>query len=308
MSYKIGVDGGGTKTECILVDDAGVVVEVHAGAGCNPSVVGPDQARSVLTAALNSLRARSEIHIKGLTRTPFSPPAEITGTLLCMSGSRPFWKEFAENLQGFGRVVATDDSVPVLELATNGKPGIVLHAGTGSFVAGRGPDGSHHYAGGLGWRFGDPGSGYDIGRQAIARALLDLQGWQPAPRLSALVCETTNLWEASAISRHFYHEAAANQKIAAFAPAVLQLATEGDEVAQDVVLNSVLDLLDLATTVADKLFPGSQLDTVRAGLSGPILTHPAVAPALIARSPLPLLAVEGTPIEGVRRLLANNAF
>ena len=30
-----------------------------------------------------------------------------------------------------------------------------------------------HYAGGLGWRFNDPGSGYDLGRRAIARALLD---------------------------------------------------------------------------------------------------------------------------------------
>jgi glucosamine kinase len=138
--------------------------------------------------------------------------------------------------------------------------------------------------------------------------LLDLQGWTPAPRLAALVCEQTHLWDSAALLRHFYHESAANQKIAAFAPAVLQLATEGDDVAQEVVLDSVLGLLDLATTVAEKLFPGSQLDTVRAGLSGPILTHPAVAPALIARSPLPLLAVEGTPIEGVRRLLANNSF
>jgi hypothetical protein len=42
---------------------------------------------------------------------------------------------------------------------------------------------------------------------------------------------------------------------------------------------------------------------VTAGLSGPILTHPVVAPVLAARSPLPLAPVEGTPIEGVRRLL-----
>ena len=34
---------------------------------------------------------------------------------------------------------------------------------TGSFVAARGPDGGHHYAGGLGWRLGDPGSSHDLG-------------------------------------------------------------------------------------------------------------------------------------------------
>ncbi len=56
-TFKIGVDGGGTKTECILLDASGSIVAVHVGAGCNPSVVGPEQARSVVIAALDSLRA-----------------------------------------------------------------------------------------------------------------------------------------------------------------------------------------------------------------------------------------------------------
>lgn len=43
-------------------------------------------------------------------------------------------------------------------------PELVLHAGSGSFVAARGLDGAVHYAGGLGWKFGDAGSGFEIGR------------------------------------------------------------------------------------------------------------------------------------------------
>ena len=31
MSYKIGVDGGGSKTECILVDATGAIVTRHPG-------------------------------------------------------------------------------------------------------------------------------------------------------------------------------------------------------------------------------------------------------------------------------------
>ena len=81
-----------------------------------------------------------------------------------------FWRETAAALQGYGKVTTTDDSVPVLELATAGAPGLVLHAGTGSFVAARTADGATHYAGGLGWKLGDPGSGYDIGRRAVALA------------------------------------------------------------------------------------------------------------------------------------------
>jgi N-acetylglucosamine kinase-like BadF-type ATPase len=303
MSFKIGVDGGGTKTECVLVDREGTVVAVHVGAGSNPSLVGPDQARSIVSAALDSLRAQASTHDSGLTRAPFGPAPEITSTLLCMAGSRPFWGEFAAGLSGFGRITALDDSLPVLELATHGKPGLVLHAGTGSFVAARAPDGSVHYAGGLGWRFDDPGSGYDIGRRAIARALLELQGWSPASRLGPLLREHTGLTTATDITRSFYGDPLPNQKIAGFAPAVLRAAGERDQAALQIVLQSVAGLLDLATHVAEKLFTASLLDTVRTGLSGPILTHPVVVEALTLRSALPLAPVEGKPIEGVRRLL-----
>ena len=55
MTYKIGVDGGGTKTECVLVDAAGVIVARHLAPGCNPNIVGPEQARLILTAALGAL-------------------------------------------------------------------------------------------------------------------------------------------------------------------------------------------------------------------------------------------------------------
>ena len=50
-----------------------------------------------------------------------------------------------------------------------------------------------------------------------------------------------------------------------------------------------------------------QSEFLRAGLSGPILHHPAVHAALRARTPFQLHPVEGSPIEGVRRLLLRAA-
>jgi N-acetylglucosamine kinase-like BadF-type ATPase len=306
MKFKIGVDGGGTKTECVLVNQEGIVVAVHVGAGCNPSIVGPAQARSIVTAALDSLRAQAATNGGGATRAPFREAPEITATLLCMAGSGGFWGEFAASLSGFGRIMALDDSLPVLELATHGQPGLVLHAGTGSFVAARAPDGSVHYAGGLGWRFGDPGSGYDLGRRAIARALLEFQGWAPASRLGLMVrahAHFDDTVDAGAVTRYYYQHPEINHQIADLAPAILQLAGEGEPAAQQLVFKSTAKLLDLATQVAGKLFPAVLPGTVRTGLSGPILIHPVVMEALAARTPLPLAPVEGKPIEGVRRLL-----
>ena len=64
-------------------------------------------------------------------------------------------------------------------------------------------------------------------------------------------------------------------------------------------------LLQLAEDVVAKKFAGWNRDTLRAGVSGPVLTHPAVRPILAKRSSLRLRPVEGQPIEGVRRLLAR---
>ena len=309
MSYKIGVDGGGTKTECILVDATGRMVACHVGVGCNPSVVGSEAAASILTAALDSLRAQAVAHQAGNSQgLPSQRDFLITHTLLCMAGSRGFWDEFAAALTGFGRVTAVDDSRPILELATSGRPGLVLHAGTGSFVAARAPDEAVHFAGGVGWRFGDPGSGYDLGARAIARAVLELQGWAPPSRLGPAVREYTQLAPtatASAVTRHFYQHSDSTPHIAALAPTVLRLASEGDAAARSIVVTSVGGLLDLAISVGTKLFTEAQLAHVSAGLSGPILNHPLVVETLAARSPMPLVTLTDSPIEGVRQLLTR---
>lgn len=296
-SFKIGVDGGGTKTESILIDATGTIVARHLAPGCNPNIAGPDVARATLTAALAALVGEA-----GAANAPIA----IASTHLFMSGAPALWAEFATHLTGFGEVTAAPDSLPILELATHGQPGLVLHAGTGSFVAARAPDGSLHYAGGTGWRFGDPGSGYELGRRAIARALLELQGWLPASRLGPTVRDHTQLGDAAdtrAVTRHFYAHAEPNRVIAALAPAILQLATEGDATAHEVVVESASELLELAKRVAAKLFPHTPSAQIPAGLSGALLTHPTVISALAARTALPLTAIQETPIEGVRRLL-----
>lgn len=294
LSCRIGVDGGGTKTECILIDPSGEVRARQIAPGSNPSVVGPEQARMIVTDALCAL--------------VMPHPVIISATSLYMAGNRSFWQEFADGLTGFGRVSAADDSLPVLELATEGKPGMVLHAGTGSFVAARDPQGKVHYAGGLGWRFGDGGSGYDLGQRAIGRALLEIQGWAPASRLAATVRDHAQLGadaDATALTRFFYSDPSPNQKISSLAPAVLRLASEGDGMANGLIRESVIQLFELAERVAAKLFPGMATDELRAGLSGNILTHPVVLDTLVPRSPLPLVPITTSAIEGVRRLMTR---
>jgi N-acetylglucosamine kinase-like BadF-type ATPase len=296
-SFKIGVDGGGTKTECILVDHAGVIVARHLAPGCNPSVIGPEPARLVVVNALRALCEQAEIR---------DPRSSILTTHIYAAGNRAFWRETAGTLTAFGKVFTADDSYPVLELATRGAPGLVLHGGTGSFVAARAPDGTIHYAGGIGWRFGDGGSGYDLGRRAVARGLLELQGWSPKTCLSAALCAHTQLGDsadAATVTRFFYYHDDPNAQIAALAPTVIRLAADGDSAARHLIAESTGELLALAGSVVTKLFSATLPESLPAGVSGPIFTQPVILAALKSQSRLRLAPVEGTPIEGVRRLL-----
>ena len=292
MAWKIGVDGGGTKTECILVDPSGAIAARHTGPGCSPSLVGAARAREIAAAVLHELRSGH-------------PSVTVSSTLLCMAGSRAFWREFGDGLSGFGSTSTVDDSVPVLELATRGAPGVVLHAGTGSFVAARTPEGTVHYAGGIGWRFGDEGSGYDLGRRAIARALLELQGWAPPSGLGPLVRERTGHSTAAAVAGYFYGDPDTNNGVAALAPDVLRLAQGGDGAAAEAVSASVLKLLALATSVTSQLFPGTLPESFRAGVSGHILNNPFAFQVLSSHAPFALSRVTEPPIEGVRLLLCR---
>jgi len=288
-SYRIGVDGGGTKTELIVIDECGEIVTRHTAPGCNPSVIGPQQARAVLLAALLAL-VNSE-------------QAAVSHTLLCMAGSADFWRETASSLAGYGKVTTASDALPVLELATGGRPGLVLHAGTGSFVALRASGGAVHFAGGLGWRLGDPGSAQDIGRRGMARALAELQGWAPASALGAVLQEAFGTDLPGVITAALHREPEPNQRLGVFAARISLLASEGDMAAREVVLASTGELLACAEAAAQTFFGAASWPALAAAVSGPILTQPFVLSALQACSALPLKPLAGAPIEGVRRLL-----
>lgn len=295
-SYRIGVDGGGTKTDLILVDAAGNVIARHTGPGSNPSHLGGVAARSVLQASLAALLGKSTLsQVEG----------SVSHTLLCMAGSPAFWRETAGELKTFGVVRATTDAAPVLELATGGGPGMILHSGTGSFVAARAHDGNVHYAGGLGWKLGDPGSAFDLARRAVARGVLELQGWVPATALRDALIDHTGLRQPSDITRFFHQDPDANARLAAFAPRVSALAAQGCQPAQAALAATLGELVDLARATAAKLFGDAR---VPCGVSGGLLNSPAAAFALKALAEThgwnaDLSFLTDPPIEGVRRLV-----
>src|ERR1700732_5388917 len=164
MRYILGFDGGGTKTECVLMNSADqVLARTYAGPS-NPSRIGVENAvRAIEESANLALRGG------GLERGAISAVgAGLAGT------AKPDMRDrmscaLQKCFPGTAITILTDLEA-ALAAAGDG-PAIVLVAGTGSAAFGRNGEGEIVRAGGYGPSSSDQGSAYDIGRRAIAAAL-----------------------------------------------------------------------------------------------------------------------------------------
>jgi glucosamine kinase len=292
---RIGVDGGATKTALIMTDRQGHVIFDRTGPGCSPSHLGSDGARALIQRLLHDL-------ISGIPGIQH----RIELTRLYMAGSPGFWGNFASNLKGFGNVVAADDSGPLLHLTCGSDPGLVIHCGTGSFVAARDHDGTDHYAGGLGWRLSDPGSALDIGRRATIRALMEFDGWRSRSGVADLLDRESNCSTRKELLDFLYLSTDPNPFLAGLAPAVAKLADAGSDEAETILIESLQPLVTTASQVACRLNLPSEC---RLGLSGNLFLSRTAGEAAISelQSANPawhVIRITEPPIEGVRRILA----
>ncbi|CAA7602262.1 BadF/BadG/BcrA/BcrD ATPase family [Acididesulfobacillus acetoxydans] len=130
MVLYIGVDGGGSKTEVMIVDGESQRTALSVGAATNPNTVGTENAVAVVTSLIS----------QGIEKLS-GAQEQIRGLSICMAGvDRPaqvqtlhtlFQEEYPQAV-----VEVTNDAFAALSAGTQGKSGIVLIAGTGSIAVG----------------------------------------------------------------------------------------------------------------------------------------------------------------------------
>lgn len=152
--------------------------------------------------------------------------------------------------------------------AFEGRPGVVLSAGTGAVALGANAEGETARVDGSGSRFGDAGSAFAIGRSAIEVALRDLDGRTVAPALAQAAREQYGRDLANA-TWDLYAAPDLVDRVARFAPAVLAAAAAGDPPARGIV-DAAADELALSVSTAAAPFRGAPFDVAVTGrlLSG----------------------------------------
>src|SRR5579884_1047898 len=164
MQFLLGLDGGGTKPDAVLMSEAGTIAAKAQAGPSNPLRVGFGSALAAIREAADRALAGA-----GAERT------QLAGICAGLAGAGPpesaekMRSLLAEEFPGVALQVCTDLD---LALAATGRgPALVLIAGTGSGAIGRNAKGETARAGAYGSQIGDEGSAYEIGRRAVLTAM-----------------------------------------------------------------------------------------------------------------------------------------
>jgi glucosamine kinase len=291
----LGIDGGGTKTSCVIGDETSVLGSGTA-AGSNVIRLGEAKAREALAAAIGQACAAANIK-----------PTQIQRTCVGLAGAgRPeisnlVRRLLAELVSGESEVVG--DMVIALQAAFGSGAGVMVIAGTGSMAYGRDSSGNTLRAGGWGFSVFDEGSGHWIGRSAIAAIMRDYD--ENAEEESVLLDNVKKSW---ALSTREQLVLAANASpspdFSALLPAVLSAADSGDALARSILTQAGTELARLAKIVIRRLF--SDGEKVLVAMSGGVFSNCALVRQVFynsLRSEYPNCPVNSTMVEAVRGAL-----
>lgn len=222
--YIFCIDGGGSKTELQVLYQGHVIATQKAGS-TNIDNVGEEGIKTALKTLLDGLLMGADV---------IERSAVITGA--AGAETEPVQDIFHQVFRAYGfkddAIVTTYDGELALELV--GDTGIILIAGTGSVCYGKRLENSW-LVGGLGWRLGDEGSGYDIGIHAIQAALAHELGWGRPTVLTEALKEYLQVPDLYSLITPVNGGDFSVGDIAALAPLVFAAADAGDCVAQELV-------------------------------------------------------------------------
>jgi glucosamine kinase len=247
MSLFLGIDGGGSKTTCLVGDEKSVLATASAP-GSNPIRVGEKQARDSLHTAIRDACLAAKVE-----------PGSIQRTCVGIAGAgRPTIVTLVDRIVKEavgGEIEVVPDVVVALEAAFACGPGLIVTAGTGSIAYGRNSRGDTARAGGWGFAISDEGSAHWIGRAAITAAMRS----HDSGDITMLIGSILNNWH---LDTRDELVRAANATpppdFASLFPTVLAAAVSGDSLARDVLMAAGTELAQLAKIVVRRLWPEQQ--------------------------------------------------
>jgi N-acetylglucosamine kinase-like BadF-type ATPase len=239
----LGVDGGGTWTRSVVMRLDGTLIGRGHGGPSNPVTIGVEQALRNIIQAVDEATQTSGVN---------SFKASILG--LAGAARSQLGVELLERLPGrYGEARIVSDAQSALAGATGCKPGVVVIAGTGSIAYGVNEAGEEVKVGGWGWRLGDEGSGYTIGKNAITEALRGHDQTGPETMLKEMIMDYLGFTDPEQFIDWSYDPKREPRHFAALVPFVKEAELRNDTVASGIMREAGAQLGKITQTVIRRL-------------------------------------------------------
>ncbi len=247
--FFLGVDGGQSSTIALIGDERGVVIG-YGAAGPSNHVAGPGGPARLRQALLTSVSA-------AWNNSPFGGTKglpQFESAFFGMAGGAEDKVVLIRQWISARRLEVSHDAAGALIGATEGRPGIIVVAGTGSIAFGMNGRGKTARAGGWGYLIGDAGSGLDLARSALVAALRHEEGWGPPTKLRERLLAFTGATGLNEALHKWYTAEFPRERVASFSRQVDEAARAGDRVAREILRSGAGELAQLVARVRRRIF------------------------------------------------------
>jgi N-acetylglucosamine kinase len=240
MKYYAGIDGGGSKTKLMIINEQKKVIYLAEGGPTSIDTV----PLSVIEKTIHDLFSNfQESKFVDAIFAGLGGVASASDQANIMDILRRLPVYHPSTLLG-----ADNDVKNALVGSLGHDQGMVLIAGTGSAVYGHNQQ-NNWRSGGISAKEGDPGSAYDLGFQALRHLGKVLDGRCPMTAFAQDLIVTLNITNFQTLAA-FFNQSHRTQ-IATIAPIVTR--NNEDQFAQTIIRQAVMELVLMVTTVYNHL-------------------------------------------------------
>jgi len=266
MASKVflGIDGGGTKTRAVLLDENGREIVRAVSGSSNVHAVGPAVAGASLREVIEEVLSAADLTVAGVTAAGLG----LAG--VARPQDRRLVQDLLAHIAPFRNVVITHDAEAALVGGIGRRHGVVLIAGTGAISYGVNSRGESQRADGWGYLLGDEGSAHWIGLEALRAVVRARDGRGRSTLLTATILSYLGVPDVDALLMRVYAEDFGVPQRAALAFLVSQAARDGDVVAQSILREAGRWLGETVCAVVRGLGMGDE--TFEAVLMGGVLS------------------------------------
>jgi N-acetylglucosamine kinase-like BadF-type ATPase len=245
--YLVGIDGGATKTSCIIGDENGKILSRGTGKASNYQVVGVKNTKASVLSALNEAMDKIDISIK-----------DIDYAVLGLAGADMECDFKVLNnmcFEIFNEVLfkVVNDCWIGLRAGSDSNFGIVTVCGTGTNSAGRTKKGKEVILRSISYEMGNWGGGTELLRDALHYAFRSEECTGRKTMLEVEIPKMFNQSSMEQIASLLREEKHDEEKMYTIPIKVFELATRGDEVCQDMLIKMGREMGAYASGVIKRL-------------------------------------------------------